>query len=38
MIFYLVLNYIYLSNVSLFNDLMLTKKNQDKLRRYYNND
>ena len=38
MIFYFLLNYVYLSNVYLFDDLMLTEKNREKLRRYFNND
>lgn len=33
--FYFLLNYVYLSNLDLFNDMLLTKKNRDKLRRYY---
>lgn len=34
----IIINFIYLSNVALFNDIILTKKSSDKLRRYYNNN
>ena len=32
---WLIINYIYLSNLDLFNDLILTKKNSNKLKSYY---
>ena len=31
----IVINFVYLSNPALFNDLILTRKNEEKLRRYY---
>ena len=31
----IVINFIYFSNVSLFNDIILTKKNSDKLKKYF---
>ena len=31
----IIINLVYLSNPALFNDLILTKKNSEKLRRYY---
>lgn len=31
----LIINFVYLSNISLFEDLFLTKKNKDKLKKYY---
>lgn len=31
----IVINLVYLSNPALFNDIILTKKNSEKLRRYY---
>lgn len=31
----LIINVIYMSNPALFNDLILTKKNSEKLRCYY---
>lgn len=31
----IVINFIYLSNPALFNDIILTKKNSEKLRCYY---
>lgn len=34
----IVINFIYFSNVSLFIDIILTKKNKDKLRRYFTNN
>lgn len=30
-----IINFIYLKNIALFNDIILTKKNRDKLKRYY---
>lgn len=30
-----IINFIYLSNISLFEDLILTKKNKERLRDYY---
>lgn len=32
----IIINTIYMSNVKLFNDIMLNKKSSEKLRRYYN--
>lgn len=32
-----VLNFVYFSNLDLFNDLILTKKNSIKLKEYYRN-
>lgn len=32
---WLIINFVYLSNIDLFNDLILTKKNSKKLRLYY---
>lgn len=31
----LLINFVYMSNPGLFNDIILTKKSSDKLRRYY---
>lgn len=31
----IIINFVYLSNLDLFNDIILTKKNRDKLRSYY---
>lgn len=31
----IVINLVYMSNPALFNDLILTKKSQEKLRSYY---
>lgn len=31
----ILINLVYLSNPAFFNDLILTKKNSEKLRRYY---
>jgi hypothetical protein len=31
----IIINYIYLSNIDLFNDLILTEKNRKKIRSYY---
>lgn len=31
----IIINFIYLSNVDLFNDIFLTKKNKEKLKKYY---
>lgn len=31
----IIINFIYLSNVDLFNDIILTKKNKEKLKKYY---
>lgn len=31
----IVINSIYFSNVALFNDIILTKKNRDKLKKYF---
>lgn len=31
----LVINFIYMSNPALFNDIILTKKSSDKLRSFY---
>lgn len=31
----LLINFVYLSNISLFEDLILTKKNKEKLKKYY---
>lgn len=31
----IIINFIYLSNVNLFNDIILTKKNEEKLKKYY---
>lgn len=31
----IIINFIYLSNVDLFNDIILTKKNEEKLKKYY---
>lgn len=33
----LALNFVYFSNLDLFNDLILTKKNSIKLKEYYRN-
>lgn len=33
----LTINFIYFSNLDLFNDLILTKKNSIKLKEYYRN-
>lgn len=33
----LVINFVYFSNLDLFNDLILTKKNSIKLKEYYKN-
>ena len=33
----LIINFIYFSNVALFNDIILTKKNRKKLKDYYGN-
>lgn len=33
----LVINFVYFSNLDLFNDLILTKKNSIKLKEYYRN-
>lgn len=31
----IIINFIYLFNVDLFNDIILTKKNKEKLKKYY---
>lgn len=31
----IVINFIYLSNLDFFNDIILSKKNEERLRRYY---
>lgn len=31
----IIINFIYLSNLDLFNDIILTKKNKEKLKKYY---
>lgn len=31
----IIINFIYLSNIDLFNDIILTKKNKEKLKKYY---
>lgn len=31
----IVINFIYLSNLDLFNDIILSKKNEERLRKYY---
>lgn len=31
----LVINFVYLFNISLFEDIILTKKNKEKLKKYY---
>lgn len=31
----LIINFVYFSNIALFEDIILTKKNKNKLRRYY---
>lgn len=33
----LIINFVYFSNLDLFNDLILTKKNSIKLKEYYRN-
>lgn len=33
----LLINFVYFSNLDLFNDLILTKKNSIKLKEYYRN-
>ena len=33
----LIINFVYFSNLDLFNDLILTKKNSIKLKEYYKN-
>lgn len=32
----IIINFIYMTNVALFNDIILTKKSREKLRRFYN--
>lgn len=32
-----IINFIYFSNISLFNDIFLTKKNRKKLKDFYGN-
>lgn len=32
-----IINCIYLSNIDLFNDIIITKKNSEKLKKYYTN-
>lgn len=32
----IIINLIYMKNVALFNDIILTKKSEEKLRRFYN--
>lgn len=32
---FLLINFVYMSNPRLFNDIILTKKNSEKLRRFY---
>ena len=32
----IIINFVYMSNVALFNDIILTKKSEEKLRRFYN--
>lgn len=34
----IIINLVYMSNVALFNDIILTKKSEKKLRRYYEKD
>lgn len=31
----IIINFIYFSNIALFEDIILTKRNRNKLRRYY---
>ena len=31
----IIINFVYMSNPGLFNDIILTKKSSDKLRRFY---
>lgn len=31
----IIINFIYMTNPSLFNDIILTRKSSEKLRRYY---
>ena len=31
----IIINFIYLSNVELFNDIFINKKNKEKLKKYY---
>lgn len=33
----LIINFVYFSNIDLFNDIILTRKNSFKLRKYYYN-
>lgn len=33
----LIINYIYFSNIHLFTDIILSKKNKEKLKEYYKN-
>lgn len=33
---FIIINFVYFTNVSLFCDIILTKKNKEKLRRYFN--
>lgn len=32
---FIIINFVYMSNIALFNDLILTEKNRKKLRDYY---
>lgn len=32
---FFIINFVYMSNIALFNDLILTEKNRKKLRDYY---
>jgi len=32
----IIINFVYMRNVALFNDIILTKKSEEKLRRFYN--
>lgn len=34
----LIINFVYFSNVALFRDIILTKKNREKLDRFYGGD
>lgn len=31
----LIINFVYMSNVALFNDIILTKKSSEKLKKFY---
>lgn len=34
----IIINFVYMSNVALFNDIILTKKSSEKLKRFYNDN